>query len=211
MAINTKTWANGNHLSVTEMQNLQDNSVNTTDNIHTQYFSGISTTHEGSFDVETDGAGLVNEANSFYESVFSPGSFRAFNFKTSLTNADTSFQSVSMLNFIRGITTEINLRGIFKVTALVGPAVVGDVTFRTRVDRVDDSAVRTNLFSNNTASAASSSSWTVESRTAIDISSAASTDLITIEFQVDVNNQSRISARWRGSWQKMEYTRTEPN
>jgi len=41
MAINSKTWANGNHISVTELQNLQDNSVNNVDDIHQQY-AGIT-------------------------------------------------------------------------------------------------------------------------------------------------------------------------
>ncbi len=37
MAINQKTWNNNDHISVAELQNVQDNSVNDTDDIHPQY------------------------------------------------------------------------------------------------------------------------------------------------------------------------------
>jgi len=43
MTINLKTWLNNDHLGISESQNVQDNSVNVTDNIHTQYFSGFTT------------------------------------------------------------------------------------------------------------------------------------------------------------------------
>ena len=64
MSINTKTWANGDHISVTELQNLQDNSVNVTDDIHEQY-DGITLLDGMIYGIGSDATAVPNNVPSF--------------------------------------------------------------------------------------------------------------------------------------------------
>lgn len=65
MAINPKTWANGDHISVVEMQNLQDNSVNESDNIHTQYVGPKMSDFFRTFLVRDSGGGITLNVATF--------------------------------------------------------------------------------------------------------------------------------------------------
>lgn len=52
MAENPKTWLNNDHISVAELQNVQDNSVNDVDDIHQQYV-GITMLDQSYADIGT--------------------------------------------------------------------------------------------------------------------------------------------------------------
>ncbi len=105
MAINSKTWANGNHWSVVESQNLQDNSVNIVDDIHPQYlpeFHLYGAIHGVEFTTANSHA-IVNSGGSAAPFITSSGAwvFPLFSFKKiasmTFTKVDITFDFASHL------------------------------------------------------------------------------------------------------------------